>query len=94
MRDQCCRSQISESVDAGRTWIAVGRRVMSWVVPSVVLAAMPKCPLCLAAYVALFTGLGISLTAATFAWWFVWIGGLSVLVYVATTTAISFVRSH
>jgi hypothetical protein len=61
---------------------AVGRAVR-WIVPSVVLAAMPKCPLCLAAYVALFTGFGISLAAASFAWWFVAVGCVSVLVYLA-----------
>jgi hypothetical protein len=34
-------------------------------VPATALALMPKCPMCVAAYVALFTGLGLSLPAAT-----------------------------
>ncbi|HEX4412813.1 MAG TPA: hypothetical protein VH107_04240 [Lacipirellulaceae bacterium] len=54
---------------------------------------MPKCPLCVAAYVALFTGFGISLAVAKFAWWFVGVSCLLTLVYVATTTAISFIKS-
>jgi hypothetical protein len=83
----CCRRDSN-----ARSWgHAVGRAV-SWIVPGVVLAAMPKCPLCLAAYVALFAGFGISLAAASFAWWFVAISCVAVLVYLAATTVRSFFK--
>jgi len=34
--------------------------------PAVVFAIIPKCPVCLAGYVALGTGLGLSVTTATY----------------------------
>ena len=44
-----------------------GRRLryfMSWLLPGTLLVLVPKCPLCIVAYVALGTGIGLSVPMA------------------------------
>jgi hypothetical protein len=58
------------------------RKIVEWsgyLLAGIAVALMPKCPACLAAYVALFTGLGLSLGMATSMWWFMIICCLGVL---------------
>jgi hypothetical protein len=45
------------------------RKIFAWVLPSAIFVLVPKCPACLAAHVALWTGISLSLTTATYLRW-------------------------
>jgi hypothetical protein len=66
----CHCSQIKTRVGGNACRPASGLRrggeLAGWIVPSTTLVLLPKCPVCVAAYVAVATGIGISLPAATF----------------------------
>jgi hypothetical protein len=51
------------------TWVRRVREMFAWVLPSAILVMVPKCPACLAAHVMLWTGLGLSLSIATYLRW-------------------------
>ena len=74
---RCCRSEGEPtgsmpnptSGDAHTGWPRRIAAVIQWAIPIMTLALVPKCPMCVAAYVVLFTGIGLSLsTAAAMRW--------------------------
>jgi hypothetical protein len=68
------------------TWVRRIREVSAWVLPSAGLVLVPKCPACLAAYVALWTGLGLSLTMAYYLRW--------ALLFLCVSTLLSLIMRH
>jgi hypothetical protein len=59
----CCGSPKARRTAA---WARRCRDVGAWAAPSLALALMPKCPMCVVAYVAIATGLGISISTAAY----------------------------
>lgn len=54
----------SSGTNCGQRMISRLRSFVQWSVPTSILILMPKCPMCVAAYVALGTGIGLSIPAA------------------------------
>ena len=77
MGHDCCSSSVAGAV-AGRasergvhgsspltrSKMRRGAKASGWVLPGAVMILMPKCPVCVVAYVALVSGVGISVTEA------------------------------
>jgi hypothetical protein len=64
----CCqvRTRAGDNARQPVSGLRRGGEIAGWIVPSATLTLLPKCPLCVAAYVALASGIGISLPTATY----------------------------
>jgi hypothetical protein len=63
----CCETSIGGNAGGDSRSPRVRRRflrVAEWLIPGIILAILPKCPLCIVAYVAIGTGIGLSVSTA------------------------------
>ena len=64
----CCqiKTRAGDNTRRPASRLRRGGGIAGWIVPTATLALLPKCPVCVAAYVAFATGIGISLPTATY----------------------------
>jgi hypothetical protein len=74
--------------DYARRWLDLAELI----VPGAILAILPKCPACFAAYIALGTGVGLSVSTATYMRMLLVIVWVASLVYLASRPARRLVR--
>ena len=61
---RCCQAHSTRARENTPSPLHRIRTAAEWVLPGAVLVVMPKCPACVAGYIALATGVGISFSAA------------------------------
>jgi hypothetical protein len=48
------------------TFVQSSLSIIRWILPGIVLGILPRCPICLAGYIAIATGVGVSITTAIY----------------------------
>lgn len=66
MNTSCHCASVVASGTHPPTFVQRSLTCASWLIPSVILTLLPKCPACLVAYIALGTGLGLSFSTALY----------------------------
>ena len=101
--NRCCKVNLGGSTNKKKELSANGNRqpptfiqrclsIVKLIIPPVVLTLLPKCPICLAGYIAIVTGAGVSISTATYLRMTLIIICISSLLYFATNRLISLKR--
>lgn len=90
MHTCCSRPDVSPGQDARPRRRRPGRlrEALGWAAPIATLALVPKCPLCMAGYILLLTGAGVSLSTAAAIRWTLIVGSLAVISALALRLAV------
>jgi hypothetical protein len=94
---RCCVRGGLRIAEGGPHPASVTRRALAFsakIVPVGILAVLPKCPACVAAYVALGTGIGLSLAAAAYIRFALIYLCVSILLYFVMKTGTHLHRGH
>lgn len=85
----CCHTRGEPAANAGRAAPRPRRiaTLIQWAVPVTTLALVPKCPACVAAYVLLFSGVGLPLPAAAAIRWMMIALSVAAIIYLVCRTA-------
>jgi hypothetical protein len=70
-----------------RSFVRRGVDLVRWIIPGALLALIPKCPVCLAAYVAAWTGIGLSVSVAMHLRWSLVILCSALILFLTARTA-------
>lgn len=66
IRQRCCERRTATGGPPARTLTQRCREIVEFAAPGATLLLLPKCPACVAAYFAIGTGIGLSISAATY----------------------------
>lgn len=69
----------------GRRASEIASSAAKWFLPGAILVLIPKCPLCIVAYVAMFSGIGLSVSTAS---------GLRIAMITLSTAALVYLTAH
>jgi hypothetical protein len=89
--DHCCRDSANREPPPA-AFTRRCRDIASWMIPAAILALLPKCPACLAAYIAIGTGIGLSMSTAAYLRTLLVIMCVASLLYLASKLAWRFRR--
>lgn len=88
MQSCCSRSDRAGYAGGSRRLSRRAGAFFQWAFPIAGLALVPKCPACVAAYVLVLSGIGLSLTAAATLRWVMIVGCIGAIVFLMTKQAL------